>query len=56
MLLYDLAPGEETELPLSVSAQLVAGSYVLEIDMLHEGVVWFSSKGSKPLRMLVKVE
>ena len=56
VLLYDLAPGEETELPLTVTAPAEAGSYVLEIDMVQEGVVWFASKGSKPLRMLVKVE
>jgi hypothetical protein len=56
VLLYDLAPGEETEVPLTVTAPIAPGNYVLEIDMVQEGVAWFASKGSKPLRMLVKVE
>jgi hypothetical protein len=54
-LLYDLAPGEEIEVPLTVTAPPEAGSYVLEIDMVQEGVTWFASKGSKPLRAIVKV-
>jgi hypothetical protein len=54
-LLYDLAPGEEIEVPLTVTAPIEAGSYVLEIDMVQEGVAWFASKGSKPLRTIVKV-
>ena len=37
-LLYDLAPGEEIEVPLTVTAPAEAGSYVLEIDMVQEGV------------------
>ncbi|MGI8838310.1 MAG: hypothetical protein ACR2H4_16975 [Pyrinomonadaceae bacterium] len=55
VLLYDLAPGEEIEVPLTVTAPTDAGSYVLEVDMVQEGVAWFASKGSKPLRTIVKV-
>jgi len=55
-LLYDLAPGDETEVPLTVTAPSEPGNYVLEIDMVQEGVAWFASKGSKPLRAVVKVE
>ena len=55
VLLYDLAPGEEIEIPLTVTAPIEAGSYVLEIDLVQEGVAWFASKGSRPLRTTVKV-
>ena len=54
-LLYDLAPGEEIEVPLTVTAPWEPGSYVLEVDMVQEGVAWFASQGSKPLRAIVKV-
>jgi hypothetical protein len=56
VLLYDLNPGEEIEIPLTVSAPADPGTYVLEIDMVQEGVAWFASKGSKPLRATVKVD
>ncbi|HEY6232380.1 MAG TPA: hypothetical protein VIW64_14055 [Pyrinomonadaceae bacterium] len=55
-LLYDLRSGEETEMLLTVTAPSQPGNYVLEIDMVQEGVAWFASKGSKPLRVIVKVE
>jgi hypothetical protein len=55
-LLRDLRPGEETELRLVVNAPRRAGDYLLEIDMLQEGVSWFGLKGSKTLRVPVRVE
>jgi 4-amino-4-deoxy-L-arabinose transferase-like glycosyltransferase len=55
-LLKDLRPGEETELRLVVNAPRRPGVYLLEIDMLQEGVSWFGLKGSKTLRLPVKVE
>jgi hypothetical protein len=55
-LAADLAPGAETELRLPVTAPPAPGDYVLEIDMIHEGVTFFSEKGSKTLRMNVRVE
>jgi len=53
---HDLAPGEETEITFNVNAPPQPGDYVLEVDMLQEGVSWFALKGSKPLRVPVKVE
>src|SRR5207249_6792238 len=50
VLLYDLKPGEEIEIPLTVTAPVEAGTYVLDIDMVQEGVAWFATKGSKSLR------
>jgi len=55
-LLSDLRPGDEAELRLVVNAPRRAGDYLLEIDMLQEGVSWFGLKGSKTLRVPVKVE
>lgn len=54
-LLYDLGPGEEIELPLTVTAPARPGNYVLEIDVVQEGVAWFASKNSKPLRTVLTV-
>lgn len=54
-LAADLPPGGETELRLTVTAPKQAGDYVLEIDMIHEGVTFFREKGSKTLRMNVRV-
>lgn len=52
----DLRPGEETEVTFAVNAPRRPGDYLLEIDMLQEGVSWFALKGSKALRVPVKVE
>jgi hypothetical protein len=52
---YDLAPGGHIELPLTVTAPRKSGAYVLEIDLLQEGVAWFSSKGSVTLRTALTV-
>jgi hypothetical protein len=52
----DLRPGEETEITFAVNAPQRPGDYLLEIDMLQEGVSWFALKGSKTLRVPVRVE
>ena len=52
----DLKPGEEAELTITVTAPQVPGDYVLELDMVHEGVTWFYEQGSRTLRWHVKVE
>jgi hypothetical protein len=52
----DLAPGEEIEISFTVNAPRRPGDYLLELDMLQEGVSWFALKGSKTLRLPVKVE
>lgn len=55
-LAADLPPGGETELRLPVTAPKEPGDYVLEIDMIHEGVTFFHEKGSRTLRINVRVE
>ena len=52
----DLAPGEEAELPLVITAPKNPGDYILELDMVQEQVTFFKDKGSQPLRVNVKVE
>jgi hypothetical protein len=52
----DLPPGGEASLRLPVNAPRAPGDYVLEVDMIHEGVTFFSEKGSKTLRVNVRVE
>ena len=55
-LLEDLGPGRQAELKLTVNAPKKPGSYILEIDMLQEGVSWFGLKGSPTLRLPVRIE
>jgi 4-amino-4-deoxy-L-arabinose transferase-like glycosyltransferase len=55
-LLRDLRPGEEMQLKLTVNAPKKVGTYLLEVDMLQEGVAWFGTKGSPTIRIPVKVE
>jgi 4-amino-4-deoxy-L-arabinose transferase-like glycosyltransferase len=52
----DLRPGEEAEITFAVNAPRRPGDYLLEIDMLQEGVSWFALKGSGTLRVPVRVE
>jgi hypothetical protein len=52
----DLRPGDEAEVAFDVNAPPRPGDYLLEIDMLQEGVSWFALKGSKTLRVPVRVE
>jgi hypothetical protein len=54
-LLKDLKPGEETEVPLLVSAPKEPGDYILEVDLVQEQVAWFSDKGSQTARAKVTV-
>lgn len=50
-----LGPGEELDMAFPVKAPDKAGDYVLEVDMVQEGVAWFALKGSQPLKLNVKV-
>jgi len=50
-----IEPQEQITLPLDITAPAAAGCYVLEIDMVQEGVAWFGQKGSKTAREPVMV-
>ena len=51
----DLKPGEETDLPLTVTAPKEPGDYLLEVDLVQEQVSWFSEKGSPTTRTKITV-
>ena len=51
----DLNPGEETEVPLVITAPKDPGEYTLEVDLLQEQVAWFSDKGSPTAKTKITV-
>jgi hypothetical protein len=51
----NLKPGEETEIPLGITAPKEPGEYTLEVDLVQEGVAWFSDKGSPTAKAKVTV-
>ena len=55
VLAADLAPSQETDLMHTIDAPSMPGEYVLELDMLQEGVSWFGLKGSRTYRARVSV-
>jgi SAM-dependent methyltransferase len=44
-----LAAGESTELDLRLPLGALVGANTVEVDLVHEGVVWFSERGSPTL-------
>ena len=50
-----LPPGEACAVTMRVRAPAKPGSYVLEVDLVEEGVSWFSRAGTRPLRSAVRV-
>ncbi|WP_017326782.1 non-ribosomal peptide synthetase [Synechococcus sp. PCC 7336] len=54
-LLEELPANAEVALTLSVTAPMDVGDYILELDLVEEGVVWFKEKGSSSARTNVKV-
>lgn len=54
-LLQVVPPGLEWPVLLNLRAPAQPGTYICEIDLVHEGVTWFSHKGSPVLRFPVRV-
>jgi hypothetical protein len=50
-----VAPGDAVSLEARVRAPQAAGEYVLEWDMVHEDVTWFSAKGATVARTQLAV-
>jgi len=50
----DLAPHEEISMSLIVTGPKEPGQYILEIDMVQEGVSWFKDRGCATVRLPVK--
>lgn len=46
-----LQPGEHCSVTLDIRAPDRPGSYICEIDLVHEGLWWFADQGSQPLRI-----
>ncbi len=55
LLLSNLFPGQTARLAARISAPTVPGDYTLVIDMVSELVTWFADRGSKPVRVAVRV-
>lgn len=51
----DLKAGEETTVPLAITAPKEAGDYILEVDLVQEQVGWFHDKGSQMAKTKVLV-
>jgi 2-polyprenyl-3-methyl-5-hydroxy-6-metoxy-1,4-benzoquinol methylase len=51
-----LRTGQTCRLPLAIHAPAERGDYVCEIDVVHEGVLWFKDRGSPVVRLPVRVE
>lgn len=52
----DLEPGESLEMPIGFHAPAFPASYRIELDLLHEGVAWFSAQGNPTAPFLIYVE
>jgi hypothetical protein len=52
---HDLAPAEEALLYAIVAAPAVPGEFVVEWDMVHEGITWFSWEGQPSPRTRLMV-
>ena len=51
----DLKPGEETEVPLVITAPREPGDYTLVVDLVQEQVAWFHEKGSPTASVKIMV-
>jgi hypothetical protein len=52
----DVEPHEEISLKATVKAPYMSGEYILELDMLQEGVCWFKERGSETSQIIVPIE
>jgi len=47
--------GQEAEFDLKIVAPSESGDYILQLDLVHEGVTWFSYQGVPPLEKFVSI-
>lgn len=51
-----IAPGEEVAVQLTAQAPKAPGTYIMQVSLVHEGVVWFEGKKVAPLELNIQVE
>jgi hypothetical protein len=51
-----VGPGEDIRVDLVARAPRQSGDFLVEIDVVKEGVLWFGEEGSPTLRIALKVE
>ena len=56
VLLGDVAVGASKQVSVSYTSPLTIGDYTLSIDAVREGVAWFSSLGTPPVRLPMRVD
>ena len=55
LLLEDVSHDEETTVDITIKAPETPGRYILQYDMVYEGVAWFSEEGVFPLEVNIDV-
>ena len=50
-----LHPGAEVEMTLNLRAPLTSGDYVVEIDLVWEGIMWFADLGNPPAVVMLDI-
>lgn len=51
-----VAPGQSIEFKAAVQSPLTEGTYILEFDLLREGIAWFNDYGSPTAEVVLKVK
>lgn len=51
----DLPAGASESLEAAIRMPGVPGHYIVELDLVHEGVTWFATRGSQPRRIWIAV-
>ena len=55
LLSHDVSPGQNATVEMEINAPQVSGEYVLELDLVNEGITWFQQQGVKTIRQKVTI-
>lgn len=53
---FDVPPNAQVQMAVTVTAPPTPGKYVVELDMVQEGVAWFKQKSSMPALVQAEIE
>ena len=53
---FDLEPGDTAGVSLQITGPKIPAEYLLELDVVQEGVAWFGERGSETLKRRLTVE